>query len=163
MRKCPKCRTPMQTARQNHRYAESGLPNVVLVGVEVSSCPGCGERVISIPRLAQLHRAIALELIRQPGRLTPQGIRFLRKHLGFATADFAKRVGVAPETVSRWESESSPQEMGPVAERLLRLMVALGQRVADYSLDTLATIADEAKVTPLRMAPDERGWHTEAA
>ena len=49
-------------------------------------------------------------------------IRFLRKYLGWSTADFASRMGTARETVSRWESGAVP--MGSQADRLLRLLVA---------------------------------------
>jgi len=152
----------MKTKRQNHRYTESGLANVTLVGIEVSECPSCGERLVSIPRMAQLHRAIALELIKKPAKLAPAEIRFLRKHLGLAAKDFAARIGVEPETVSRWERDARPQPISPPAERALRLMVALGERVSEYPVERLADIKDEPEVIPLRMNPESK-WHAEAA
>jgi YgiT-type zinc finger domain-containing protein len=65
--KCPQCRHEMVRTIENHRYAESGLSNVVLVGVEVQHCQNCGENLVSIPRIEGLHRAIAMALIRHPG------------------------------------------------------------------------------------------------
>jgi putative zinc finger/helix-turn-helix YgiT family protein len=162
MKTCAQCRKLMKTERQNYRYTESGLANVTLVGIEVSHCPSCGERVVSIPRMAQLHRAIALELIRKSAKLTSAEIRFLRKQLGLSSKDLAARIGVEPETVSRWESDANPQPISPPAERALRLMVAVGERVAEYPVDRLAEIKDEPEVIPMRMNPEPK-WHAEAA
>ena len=52
--RCPQCRTEMQSKRENHRWNASGLPNVVLMGVEIRRCPACGEQTLVIPRLAAL-------------------------------------------------------------------------------------------------------------
>jgi len=89
--------------------------------VEVDRCPKCGAVEIVIPRIEELHRALALAILRKRGRLAAPEVRFLRKYLGWSGADFAKHMGVDAATVSRWENEEQP--MGPVADRLLRLMV----------------------------------------
>jgi putative zinc finger/helix-turn-helix YgiT family protein len=145
---------------ENHRYAESGLSHVVLVGVEVQRCPHCGENAVSIPHIEDLHRAIAMALIRHPGRLVPAEIRFLRKWLGWSGVDFAKHMGVTPETVSRWESVENLKPMGGTAERLLRLAVAHGQPTDDYPIDMLTEVSDEhvAKAALLAMKPGRTGW-----
>jgi len=54
--------------------------------------------------------------------------------------------------------------MGPVADRLLRLMVAHSKTGTDYPVDRLAEVAEEAP-EPLRLAvqPDAKGWHAAAA
>ncbi len=118
--KCPECKTEMESRKVNHKYTESGLPNVVLVGIEVRHCPKCGEEQIVIPRLEELHRVIAFKVASQAARLNGAEIRFLRKWLGWSGATFAKTIGVAAETVSRWENDK--EAMGTTAERLLRLM-----------------------------------------
>jgi putative zinc finger/helix-turn-helix YgiT family protein len=112
----------MKTKRENYRYEAVGLPGITLQGVEVSRCVECGEYEVAIPRIEDLHRAIAGAVISKNDRLTPAEIRFLRKHLGWTGAEFAAHFGAARETVSRWENGSSP--MGPTAERLLRMIVA---------------------------------------
>lgn len=149
----------MTVRRENTRYDACGLPNVTLQDVEVRRCPACGETEIAIPSLESLHRSLALALIRKPSRLVAAEIRFLRKHLGWSGADFAARMGSAPETVSRWETGATP--MGPAADRLLRVMVATTSPRADYSLDALATIGRDPSPRPMRLsfAPDRRaGW-----
>lgn len=158
--KCPQCRHAMVRSTENHRYSESGLSNVVLVGVEVRRCPHCGENVVSIPRMEELHRALAMTIIRQPGRVAPSEIRFLRKWLGWSGVDFARHMGVAPETVSRWESTENPKPMGGTAERLLRLAVAHGQPVDEYPIAMLTEINDDQapSMSLLAMKPDRTGW-----
>lgn len=126
----------------------SGLSGITLVGVEVQRCTNCGELEVTIPRIKEIHRLIALTLLRKPARLTPAEIRFLRKYLGWSGKDFAAHVGVAPETVSRWEQ--GQDQMGVSADRLLRLMVVHEQPKSDYSLDALGNVAT-SKPRPIRM------------
>ena len=134
--KCPDCGEPMISARENYSYAASGLPYVTLVGVEVRRCKACGEHEVVIPKIEHLHRTIALAVIGKRDRLTAAEVRYLRKYLGWSGADFARHMGVTPESVSRWENDR--EQMSAVADRLLRLMVATKAPVSDYSLDLLA-------------------------
>lgn len=161
--KCVVCGSPMKTKRENFRYDACGLPNVTLVGVEVSRCAQCGEFEVALEQIEDLHRAIANAVIRKPARLSAAEIKFLRKYLGWSGADFAKHIGAKPETVSRWENGS--QAMGAQADRALRLMVATQQPVKDYALDTLKSIREEQHPHPVRlgMKRDKEGWHAEAA
>lgn len=164
MKKCPQCRTPMESRRENYRYTASGLPNVVLEDVEVRRCPNCGEQAVAIPRIEELHRVLAMAVIQQAGRLSPHDIRFLRKWLGWSGADFARHMGVDPATVSRWESVEKPQAMGSTAERLLRLAVAHGQPVSEYPIGKLAELNESAPSPALRkVRSTSSGWETTAA
>jgi len=58
-------------------------------------------------------------------RLTPAEIQILRKKLNLTTKELASKIGVRPETVSRWESTTSPKPMRLSAERLLRIIVIM--------------------------------------
>jgi len=159
---CTVCGTRMKTRRENYRYDAVGLPGITLRDVEVSRCLKCGEYEVAIPRIEELHRTIAQALIAKRERLTPSEIRFLRKFLGWSGVDFAAHVGTTPETVSRWETGSTP--MGVTSDRLLRLMVASRQPVTDYSLDTLKVVArEQAKPIRLRMEVDDGQWRARAA
>jgi putative zinc finger/helix-turn-helix YgiT family protein len=161
---CVECGTALVVRRQNRRYEAGGLPQVVLVGVEVRRCPECGAEKVAIPRIERLHRVIARAFIRKPARLAGSEIRFLRKYLGWSASDFAGRMGTARETVSRWETDAFP--IGPQADRLLRLLVAARAPVRDYSPDELTGIEERpAKPKPLRLRVSAKGgaWHTKAA
>jgi len=160
--KCPQCGHTMKTARENYLYRESGLPNVTLVGIEVSRCPECGESEAVIPKIEQLHRALAMITAQKVPRLTPEEIRFLRKYLGWSGADFAMHIGVAAETVSRWENGST--RMSAAAERLLRLAALRLEPVSDYPLEILKGVAQGKAVAQRLQARVERGnWKAEAA
>ena len=158
---CPQCGHAMKTARENYLYKESGLPNVTLVGIEVSRCSSCGEHEAVIPRIEQLHRAIGTTIARKRPGLTPAEIRFLRKSLGWSGADFAAHMGVSAETVSRWENGSAT--MGSAAERLLRLATLTREPAGHYSLEVLK---DMARTKPagqrLQVRVEKGRWNAEA-
>ena len=161
--KCPTCRNhTMQIAHPSaYRYALSDLSNVILHGVTIETCPGCGEETLSIPRMAELHRTIALAIANQPARLSGAEIRFLRKHLGWSGVDFAHALVVTPETVSRWENEKDP--MGPTAERLLRLLAVRERPIEDYPTARLADVArdDGERWERIDLRMGQRGWQVE--
>lgn len=143
---CPLCGSEVKRERLDaYQYEESGLPNVVLEGVYQVSC-SCGEYDgVEIPSVDQLNRALAHHLVRSEDRLAGAEIRFLRTWLGWSGRTFARKLGVTPETVSRWEHDT--KEMNFANERLLRLYVAAGQHDRDYSVE------DTERVKPDRSLP----------
>jgi putative zinc finger/helix-turn-helix YgiT family protein len=157
-KKCRICgKAEMAVRTETYLYTESGLPNVALVGVEVRRCPSCGYHELVLPRVTELHRTIAHAVIHKRSRLSGTEVRYLRKYLGWSGADFARHVGVDPSTVSNWENDKDP--IGSASDRLLRLMVAHGAPVDDYSLDELTKIENEHRPPlELRVAPKARGW-----
>jgi len=157
-KKCRNCGKAEMTGRvETYLYNESGLPNVVLVGVEVRRCASCGHHEVVLPRVTELHRTLAFGLIHKHSRLSGLEVRYLRKYLGWSGADFAQHAGVDPSTVSNWENDKDP--IGSASDRLLRLMVAHGAPVGDYSLNDLTKIKNE-QTQPLevRVSPKGRGW-----
>ena len=160
--KCLQCGTPMKTRKEDHRYDECGLKYITLVGVEMARCPRCGNYEISIPNLEALHRLLARVLIEKSTRFTGDEVRFLRKSVGWSGADFAKHMGVAVETVSRWENDAAP--IGPQADRLLRFLVAQGRLTTRYPTERLAKI-DPKKATATRVTLITRNerWSVRAA
>ena len=160
--KCTECGSAMKVRRENHLYDESGLTHVTLVGVEVARCTRCDNYEISIPHIEELHRLIARILIDKSTRFTGEEVRFLRKSLGWSGADFAKHMGVAEETVSRWENDAAP--IGPQADRLLRLLVAQGKLTTSYPVEQLKEInLSRATATKLKLATKKERWTVQAA
>lgn len=160
--RCDECEGAVATEHNAvRRYDIGGLPHVELHGVVVTRCPGCGKEGITIPRIAQLHRVLAEGFVTQRRMLAPPEIRFLRKHIGLSAADFAQRMGVARETVSRWETGAKP--MGAVADRLLRLLVVTHEPTDSYAVDDfLRELDDEPAPAKLASVPlwrsDDKGW-----
>ena len=165
MRLCDECGGPV-TVEKNavRRYDFGGLPHVVLHGVEIVRCQACGMEDAVIPRIEQLHQVIATHLINQRRGLAPVELRFLRTHIGFSTADFAKCMGVTRETVSRWETGNKP--MGAQADRLVRLLVATTPPIIDYAAKDALSDIDTSRPAPkrpakvaVRTSPD--GWRAD--
>lgn len=108
--------------RRSYRYSESGLPNLVLQGVEVTECDRCETVEVSLPHLSRIHRAVALHLTKSPRRLTGPQFRFLRKHLGLSGDQLAGYLHTDKTKISKWEREEDA--IGPSSDRLVRLLVA---------------------------------------
>jgi putative zinc finger/helix-turn-helix YgiT family protein len=162
-KKCRTCReAEMVVARENHLYQESGLPNVVLVGVEVRRCPACGAVELPLPRVTELHRVIAMAVIHKPARLSGAEVRYLRKHLGWSGEDFASHMGVDPTTVSKWENDK--ERIGPSSDRLLRLLVARRSPVEQYDDEVLTKIEDRRDPPQMmRLSRSSQGWEAATA
>lgn len=146
---CTECGEAMVSTREDRPYSK--LPGVLLCGVEVLRCPKCGETEVVIPKPNQLGDLLARHITGKRNRLIGPEIRFLRAHLDLSGVELARRMGVAPETVSRWEN--GKDAMGPVADRLLRLLVA-----GDTPSEALAEIGDESKPLSLAVRASGAGW-----
>jgi DNA-binding transcriptional regulator YiaG len=160
--KCIECGAELKTkVVKEYAYDESGLDNVMLLGIEVSRCKN-GHEEVSIPRIEDLHRTIAMELVNQPIKLRGGEVRFLRKCLGYSGVAFAPMMGVSPETLSRWENDKEP--IGSIADRLLRMMVHSRAPLDTYPLEKLAGVGSkEAPRPPVTLRPIKSGWALEVA
>jgi putative zinc finger/helix-turn-helix YgiT family protein len=160
--KCAECGGKLKITGSAHRYVESGLPDVVLHGVQVRKCQACGAEEVAIPNIAGLHRCIAELLVARKSALNAAEFRFLRQFLGHSSKDFAKTLGVAPETLSRWENAS--RDIPSVVDRVVRLLVANTPPRTDYSADMLANIKPTApKHARMALRLGRAGWGSDRA
>lgn len=143
---CANCAADVRPVTSNYRYEESGLSNVVLQGIDVVECGSCGHREVMIPHLAKIHRAIALGLVNSPRRLTGPQFRFLRKYLGHSGELLAKHLHTDKTKISKWER--GEDAIGPVSDRLMRLLVVALDRELNGSMPAVAShlteISDES-------------------
>jgi putative zinc finger/helix-turn-helix YgiT family protein len=119
---CTSCGQPAPAERRSYRYTESGLPNVILQGIEVADCSSCGNSDVLISRISKIHRAIAQALANSPARLTGAQLRFLRKHLGLSGEELGRYLHTDKTKISKWETEED--RIGPATDRLVRLLAA---------------------------------------
>ena len=169
---CTTCRQEMVSAIEDYVYDESALSDVVLGGIEVRRCTNgkCelrGVAVPVIPNIEGLHAALARAIIEQPARLSGDEVRFLRTHLGLRGVDFARVMGVAKETVSRWENDPA-DPIGPQADRALRLLVLNQKPINDYSPEALTELLQKISDTrrPTGLRAERRpgaGWRAQEA
>jgi putative zinc finger/helix-turn-helix YgiT family protein len=159
--KCTRCGAQTKTRFETRRY-DAGLDETIeLPGTRVDHCDACGEEYVGIKGIEGLHEKLAMVVAKKKAQLTPKEIRFLRLWLGYSSADFANEIGVARETVSRWESGG--QKMGLTAERLLRHLVITGKPCADFALHDLA--CEARRRMPIHQATysaTEGGWQLDA-
>jgi YgiT-type zinc finger domain-containing protein len=157
---CPQCGRPLAATRDDHVYTESGLGTVILQDVTLLACATCNERLVVIPRLDGLHRAVAAALAGKRAPLMPREVAYLRKYLGWSTTEFARFLVETPETVTRWEDAgAAPQPLPPAAERLLRLMVSTTTGEGPLPLPLLLELGvGDRESLWLRMELTEQGW-----
>jgi putative zinc finger/helix-turn-helix YgiT family protein len=154
---CLECGKPLKVTRETIVYRQAGLPNVRLRDIEVRRCPKDGESYEVIPRIEELHALLARAVATKPAKLTPEEVVFLRKWLGWDRVEFAKRMDVQPETISRWENGS--QKISGTTERLLRLMALTQQPKHDYTLDMIKEVAHGSpKPVKVEVAERDHEW-----
>jgi putative transcriptional regulator len=121
--KCSNCENTKELKKisTNYKYKESGLDNVVLLGVSLSRCEQCGEEYYNFGDLEQLHNKIAELLLTKNHLLSGKEIRFLRKNLGYSGNMFASLIGYTHETLSRIENNA--QKTNASFDRLIRFAV----------------------------------------
>ena len=166
MSKCYQCgKADMVAGKGTVPYEQANLPYaVILAGVPVRRCPACGEEAVTVPNPDGLHGALSLHIVHARRALAPKEIRFLRKYLDWSAEHLAAVMGVDSKTLSRWEN--GRQKVGPVAERLLRVLVQ--QRLeedprafAEQVFPGLGQGSADPAV-PVRMAASRAGWREAA-
>lgn len=123
--KCPDCGYIMRKVnpKRPYLYTASGLDNIKLTGIEVYECNCGGGAMAWIPKIGQLHRAIAIELLKKPASLEGKELVFLRKHFRLKATELAEKLRVTKQTVSQWENDVIP--MGLANDRLVRIFFML--------------------------------------
>ncbi len=155
---CPFCEGILSKRVVDHHYKASGLPYVWLESVVVRTCMGCEEGGgVEIPDLVGLHTVLADYLIHRKVRFESFEIRFLRKTLGWSSKGFAEKMGVTPETASRWEAGAL--NMAESHDRLLRLYVAEEKQIENYSIHDTEGLAEPRKTPQLPVTLQHRKNH----
>jgi putative transcriptional regulator len=161
---CSMCDHAKPLAREviTKKYKECGLDNVTLVGVERFACPKCGEEYFGYGNMERLHATIAHLLLRKKDLLMGAEVRFLRKHLGYSGALFAKLIGYDDATLSRLETGA--QSITRTFDHLVRFSVASKMPNRDYDLHDLILKGTGIETTRIKLkATHEGDWELKAA
>ena len=132
--------------RGSHNFAESGLPNVTLDGVEFVQCVACGASSPVIPRPLLVHRLLALAIARKPHRMTGAELRYLRKYADLTADALGRLIHVHKSTVSKWEN--GEDQISHQSDRLIRVTIMalapdLKDEVPDVVRQTFERIGSE--------------------
>jgi putative zinc finger/helix-turn-helix YgiT family protein len=95
------------------------------------TCPRCGERYLPGPAVGAFEDAVTHALV-AAGASDGAALRWLRRAAGLRATELAVLLDVRAETVSRWETETSPTP-----------------RTAVYALGTLALARVYGQTAPL--------------
>jgi DNA-binding transcriptional regulator YiaG len=90
----------------------------ILNAVQVLRCDKCKNEMVAIPDMDGLGRATSISRALNPVRLSGREVRFLRRVLDMTQVEFASAMDLAPETVSRWETDA--RGIGGGCEKLVR-------------------------------------------
>jgi putative zinc finger/helix-turn-helix YgiT family protein len=154
------------TDENPYHFTDSGLSYVYLVGIRYFTCD-CGVITAEIPAVKQLMQLIARDTIAKPAALTGEEVKFLRKRLGQKQTDFARAIGMEPETLSRYENNHQAVSEGN--DKLIRFyfifeakedihLEPLRKAIHELLLEWKATA--EAKKIVAKVTP-ENEWQTE--
>jgi putative transcriptional regulator len=164
MMTCSMCdnKKSLKKTKITHKYKECGLENVTLIGVEYSRCDKCGEEYYGYGNMEKLNEVIATVLIRKKEFLIGDEVRFLRKHLGYSGAMFAKIIGYDDATLSRLERGSQP--VTKVFDRLIRFTVAAKNPDRNYDLHDYILKDDGIKLDRIELTAAPHGdWKLKVA
>lgn len=164
MMTCSMCdnKKPLKKTKITHKYKECGLDNVTLIGVEYSRCDKCGEEYYGYGNMEKLNEMIASVLVQKKEFLTGNEVRFLRKHLGYSGAMFAKIIGYDDATLSRLERGSQP--VTKAFDRLIRFTVASKLPDRNYDLHDQILKDEGIKLDRIELTSIGHGeWKLKAA
>lgn len=156
MSNCIECGKDMET-RYEARPIDD-LPGVMVADLAVEHCPACGATEEVWPEMEPMYRALAAAIVAKPYRLTGGEIRVLRNVLGWTAVELSAHLGVSSSQVSRWENDREP--VGPVADRMLRALLALREGVS-LSTERLASISAERHPLRATLRHTRAGWKVE--
>lgn len=118
---CPECKGNVDVIKQRlFKYEGVRVEDIYLLNVEVKVCSDCETQSPILRNVIKLHDAIGRAIVMQPGRLSGDEMRYLRRSSGSKVQDWVARLGVTEYTYSRWEN--SHQAVGEQSDRLGRLL-----------------------------------------
>lgn len=140
-------------------YTLCGLDNVFLLNGYAWEESDYGE-TLSVENLDELHKNIALSIVKHDRRLNGKEFRFIRLELGATQKIVADWMDVDVQTVARWEKGET--DVNPVADRLIRV-IYLENVEANFSItDLLEGLSemDEPESDVHNFAFNKQtGWH----
>ena len=140
MKRCVECNGERLVERTVERKKELA-GHIFLAQVPATVCEQCGETYFTSEEVGRFEQAVALTLARS-GENSGAIFQYFRKFLGLRAQDLAGLLGLAKETVSRWENEAREPDRAAVA--LLGTMVLEQTEGRSTTLERLRALSMQA-------------------
>ena len=127
--RCIECGHQTEEKHQERELMLDLPYHVVVQDSPLQVCLNCGAEYAGVVAPERTFQALALWIVQRPGRLHGTEVRFIRNAMGWSQEQLGRRLGVAVETISRWENSKKP--LGYQSELALRFLVLAGSEVAD--------------------------------
>jgi transcriptional regulator with XRE-family HTH domain len=144
---CSNCAAEARIVRGDYEFKETGLRDLVLLGIELIKCGKCGNVDPVLFQVDELMHIAAVAILQKPYRLGGEELRFLRKHIDLSQEEFARLLRVNKTTLSKWENNEDP--IGIQSDLWARTVVMsrdkrLEKRAADH-IRTFGKMANKQK------------------
>lgn len=161
---CSMCdnKKPLKKKKITRKYKECGLDTITLVDLDYYRCNKCGEEYYGYGNIEKLHTTISYLLLRKKNFLNGKEVRFLRKHLGYSGAMFARLIGYDDATLSRIETGAQP--VTKAFDRLVRFTIASKLPDRNYDLHDQILKGEGITLDRIELIATEHGsWKLKAA
>ncbi len=147
---CVECGATMRTEKGDFKFTITPRWAVTIADSDLHTCPRCGNHEGTVVKASALERKIAAEVLAKDSPLVPDEVKFLVESFDWTKRQVAARLGIAPETLSRYEQGA--YRISPAVDRLLRLMVAvLYVRDQDLAAVVVSNPAAGKTAEPLKL------------
>ena len=104
---------------KKYKYEESGLSNVFIEGLEIQD-DDSGEECVMIPNIKGLHSGLHRYLLKMPGRMKGEQIRFIRTEMQLTCRELSTLTGIK---VKNWKDiESDEKSLSRIEEACFRAL-----------------------------------------
>lgn len=135
------------------RYDFSGYAGFPLHVLKVPGlrCTKCKGETIDGGVVNTVLNVVVIEIVKSPGRLDSDQARFLRRTLGATQQELADRMGIARETVAKWECGEA---ISPQHDLILRVIVIAPRVAMDPTFVPRSVVAElVGKLQAVRTTP----------
>ncbi len=151
MKQCVKCKGALSVTEVREEVTVAGATFSGMVSAR--RCNACGEVYIAVEDGMRFDLRVAQDLGSR-GAATGEAFKFMRKALGMRAVDLAELLGVAAETISRWERGERPVDRAALT--VVGALVADKLEKRTTTMDLLKAQQEPQAVVGLKLAVGQK-------
>jgi DNA-binding transcriptional regulator YiaG len=113
-RHCPSCHAPSTLVSSTTEATRDVCGCLFIAPLPATACSACGHVEVDREAEAKFVRRVA-HILADSGAASGGAFRLMRKAIGLRATELAQLLSVAPETISRWETEKRGIDRATVA------------------------------------------------